>query len=253
MFWRFRYKKLHLDLILSCGEGAVLYLQGFPSFPKENDFTEFLEKKDISVLLPHYLGSWLSDGRFTPENCILTVEESLEFLKKGRARELYNFTTKKWSTKNIILAGHSFGGTIFFLALLKIKTPEKIFLASPLIDLENQAKSAKEEKMDKTLNFARKVFKNGYRGIREKVWDDFFKNNFFDFDKDFEKIKNKNFFIVHGDSDPVVSVEHTRRLVREMKKRKIKVCYFEIKGGGHKIEDLLTEKMKKEFGKWIKT
>jgi len=250
MFFRFRDQDLHLDVVFARKQSGfnILKLPGFPSFPKEDKFTQFCQRAGFNVFIPHYLGSWLSDGVFTPKNCLKTVEMAVSFIKRGKATELYNYETKKWRKENIILCGSSFGGfmALKYCSLGKIK---KCALFAPLIDLEKQGVVAGEEKMEHTLRFARNVFKNAFRGIEKKGWEKFFSGSLPEAKIDFSKLKRKLFFICHGTVDPTVDIKHTREFVKSLKRKN--VSYFEIKNANHKIWDYLTEETLEKLRLWI--
>lgn len=51
--------------------------------------------------------------------------------------------------------------------------------------------------------------------------------------KHIEKLKNKPVAIIHSDNDALISVEHSRLFVKEARKKKVKIFYYEIKDGDH--------------------
>lgn len=85
MFYRFKKEKVHIDVVFTEKQSGVniLKLPGLPSFPREDNFTEFCCRTGFNVFIPHYLGSWLSDGVFTPKNCLKTIEIARDFIEKG--------------------------------------------------------------------------------------------------------------------------------------------------------------------------
>lgn len=129
----------------------------------------FCTDNGVNVFIPHYYGSWLSDGVFTPEDCLQSIEDTFRFISLQKGIELYNHSVARWQNKETILCGSSFGGLIAINSLSL--TIEKIALFAPLIDLKTQGQIEGEEKMPFALNFIRDVFKNGYRGIEKPIWE----------------------------------------------------------------------------------
>jgi len=146
------------------------------------------------------------------------------------------------------LAGSSFWGYIA-LKYCSFSDVEKCALFSPLIDIENQGKVNNEEKMAHTLRFVREVFKNGFRGLEKKEWEDFFSGKLKEMAIDFSGLKSSSFFICHGDKDPTIDVSHTEEFVKNLLNGK--VLFFKIANANHKVWDYLTPEILEEFKSWV--
>ncbi len=214
-------------------EATLIWLWGFPSYPKESVLSEYLNKLGVTICFPHYIGSWFSAGKFTPQNCQKTVKQAYEFIKKGSAAELYNNQEINWPTENITIAGGSFGGFWALQANQQLDL-NKYLLLAPFIDVKNQNKDNDEEDINKTLEFARRAMSQVYRGIEDKTWDEFFKKDRIDFDQ----IKDKEILIAHGNNDQSIRIDHSREAAEKLRdQNKVELIETSADHGIHKQED----------------
>jgi len=248
MFYRFKEKKLNYNIIFPrIDKGIVLiYLSGFPTLPKENLFTKYCQEKGITIIMPHYYGSWLSDGNFTPNNLIKTANDVIKIAKKGKAIEQYNFVEKKWKINSIILGGGSFGGLIALLSA-QVNNINKIFLSAPLIDLKSQGIFYREENLMHSLEFARRIYKNVYRGIEQKLWNDFFTNKLSKTSINYNKLNEKNILIIHGEKDNTINIKHSVKFASKLKNVKL----IKLKNADHRIWDTINKNKLNQAVNWM--
>jgi len=214
-------------------KAALIWLWGFPSYPKESFLSNYLVSQGITVCFPHYIGSWLLAGRFSPRNCQKTVQQAYGFIKKGSATELYNNQKISWPTDKIILAGGSFG---VFWALQSAQELDlkKYLLIAPFIDVKNQNKDGDEEDIENTLTFARRAMNQVYPGIKDDSWDEFFQTG----EVAYDTIENKEIFIAHGKNDQSVKIEHSREIKGKLEDRnKVELIETGADHGIHKQKD----------------
>jgi len=104
--------RLNAVMYLASGAGphpAVLLLHGFPGNEKNLDLAYAIRRAGWNVLIPHYRGSWGSEGDFSFTHAIEDTQAALDFLRDPANAKKY-----RTDPARIALIGHSMGG---FLAL----------------------------------------------------------------------------------------------------------------------------------------
>jgi hypothetical protein len=113
-------------------EKSCIYFYGFPATIGNNSLTHELVKRNITVLQPHYPGTYDSDGDFTPQNSIEMVNSISQTISKNEFVDV-----KK--NKNVCLpkikyaVADSFGCFIALKSLVFLPNLEKLILFSPAI------------------------------------------------------------------------------------------------------------------------
>jgi pimeloyl-ACP methyl ester carboxylesterase len=98
--------RLNSVMYLAAGAGAhptVVLLHGFPGNEKNLDLAYSIRREGWNVLIPHYRGSWGSQGTFTFANAIEDTLAAVQFLRDNASRYRVDPT-------RIVLIGHSMGG-----------------------------------------------------------------------------------------------------------------------------------------------
>jgi pimeloyl-ACP methyl ester carboxylesterase len=100
--------RLNAVFYLASGAGphpVVLLLHGFPGNEQNMDLAYAIRRAGWNVLVPHYRGSWGSDGKFSFSNAIEDTQSAIAFLRDPD-------NTKKYRTDpaKIAIVGHSMGG-----------------------------------------------------------------------------------------------------------------------------------------------
>ena len=170
MIYQFRYKGVLIRFAFPKQEKRyrfdriLLFLPGLPSYPGQPSFLNTALRLGVGVVMPQYLGSYQSDGTFTPQGCIETVKRSVEFLKSKHAVELYGKTKISWDYDDIILGGTSFGGYVV-MASLNHAAFQKLFLVAPLLYLAPTNHLPKlGDPILHRLEFVKDVYGHVYRG-----------------------------------------------------------------------------------------
>lgn len=99
--------KLTSVLYTAAGEGnhpTVLLLHGIPGCEQNQDLAQELRRAGFHVLIPHYSGSWGSDGEYSLSNDLEDAETALDFLLQDETHGV--------DKKNLFAAGHSMGGFV---------------------------------------------------------------------------------------------------------------------------------------------
>lgn len=99
---------MHAIIYLASGAGAhptVVMMHGFPGNEQNMDLAYAIRRAGWNVLVPHYRGSWGSQGTFSFANAIEDTQASVQFL-----RDPANVAKYRVDPKSIALIGHSMGG-----------------------------------------------------------------------------------------------------------------------------------------------
>ncbi len=213
----------------------------FPGMPNAIS-KEFFAKKiepGVAFLYVHYLGSWLSSGDSSPENCRKSVKIALEFAQSKEGKELFGGKNVDWAFKKLIIIGYSFAGNIILTSNLSKKDAHRILLYSPLIFIHQRnlggVMSDPENKHFKIKNkhelaFMRRAYSNIWRGINNKKWDEFFMGK--DSKSLIESRKNlPEITVFHGVNDSEIDPKYSEYFANRFG------AYFHIKQGfGHSKE-----------------
>src|SRR5579859_2393516 len=100
--FRFEYKGIIVDVCEPKSgntEHAAIFLYGFPATISENAATDLLLSCGLTVLQPHYPGTYDSKGHFSPQSAIDMVSELVEALSCGQVYDLKNDSVRAIPTK----------------------------------------------------------------------------------------------------------------------------------------------------------
>ncbi len=100
--------RMYAVLYLPSGAGAhptVLLMSGFPGNEQDMDLAYSIRRAGWNVLVPHYRGSWGSEGAFSFTHAIEDTQAAVRFV-----RDPENVKKYRLDPKRIVLIGHSMGG-----------------------------------------------------------------------------------------------------------------------------------------------
>jgi acetyl esterase/lipase len=107
--------KMYTVLYLASGPGAhptVLLMPGFPGNEQNMDLAYSVRRAGWNVLVPHYRGSWGSEGTFSFTHAIEDTQAAVQFLRDPENVKKYRIDPRR-----IVLIGHSVGGfTVAYVA-----------------------------------------------------------------------------------------------------------------------------------------
>ena len=112
--------RLNAVLFMASGKEphpTILLMHGFPGNEKNLDLAYAVRRAGWNVLIPHYRGSWGSEGKFSFSNAIEDTRISVQFLRDAENVKKYRIDAKK-----IVLVGHSMGG--FMVAYSAAHNPD---------------------------------------------------------------------------------------------------------------------------------
>jgi len=188
----------------------------FPGLPQIIDEDFFVNKvnKETAFFSVYYLGSWLSGGNFTYENCKKTVELAIEFVKNKRGIKTFDNKEIQWEYNNLHIMGYSFAGNPVISAKISKNDIKSVILFAPLLFVQKKEveKYLKDKKAIDNfyefslffLEFLKRGYKFAFRGIENKSWDKYFSGkeprSFIEMDKNYP-----NVIIFHGKSDEKIN------------------------------------------------
>jgi len=218
----FIYKNIALHFYYSKDsvEGGVINSKNifvyFPGLPQIIDEDFFVNKvdKNTAFFSVYYMGSWLSGGSFTYENCQKTVELAVEFIKNKQGIKTFDDKQINWNYGNLYAMGYSFSGNPVVSAKITKNDVKSVILFAPLLFLHKKEvlESMKDKKSVDNfygfnsfyLEFLRRGYKFAFRGIEEKGWNKYFSGrepkSFIKMDKNYP-----NVVIFHGKSDEKIN------------------------------------------------
>lgn len=223
----------------------VLFFGGFPSPGGKNLATFFFAELGYLVIHPFFLGTFDSDGDFTPRSPENTLEK---FIKVIKGKEILNAkTAKSVAISGVveIAAAHSFGCHVLLNSSDILSTEIKLMvLFSPVIGFGKKYGS-NANPFDQ-IDYVQRARPKTYRIPSKERWYDFFKaeieselNN---------KIKNlghfKSLFVV-GEKDSNFEIDVISDLINSAKIESAKM--YIVKDAKHGVESLLNKGTKKRI------
>jgi len=189
----------------------------FPGLPQIIDEDFFVNKvnKDIAFFSVYYLGSWLSGGNFTYENCKKTIELAVDFIKNKKGIKTFDNKEMNWNYKSLYLIGYSFAGNPVISAKISRNDVKSVILFSPLLFLHKKEVSEYLKKDEKAINdfydfslffleFLKRGYRFAFRGIEKPSWNKYFSGedpkSLVQIDKNYPDV-----VIFHGKSDEKIS------------------------------------------------
>ncbi|WP_336517104.1 alpha/beta hydrolase family protein [Pollutibacter soli] len=118
---------------------TLLLLHGYPGNERNLDLAQVVRSHGWNVIYFDYRGSWGSQGRFSFENCVEDVVNTVAFCKK------YS-DSLKIDTTNIVLFGHSMGAWVALKALSALPGVKKGFALSTW-DIYREMKNIPEKQL----------------------------------------------------------------------------------------------------------
>jgi len=210
---RFRYGKIISEIFFpEKGNGkAIVISYGLPSSPLGNDsivVRKFL-KNGFVVCCPRYIGTHDSYGKFTFRDALKTIENTVEFLVKGKGVSLWSLKKIEWKAKEIILMGGSFGGAVSLVVGADNRYVKKIVAFCPPTRFEGR------EGIRKTLLAAvMRGWENTWRGVNKNVWKGIRTCTPLEH---VTGLKKKDVLLIHGKKDDVVPYEESMELYNKIK------------------------------------
>lgn len=210
-------------------KGAIIVCYGLPGEPmlyNREVISKFVDEGFI-VMCPYYIGTFDSFGICNFQNCVTTILETIDFLKKFDTSELWDLKQIKFDIKNIFLFGYSFGGSVALVAGAKSNMAIKMVVLAPPLNYRTQGRNAQEECIMDDYYRIKRGWINTWRIKSKSLWRKLHEGkldlNAIDY---IEILKNKDIFMIHGKNDEAVSFSKSVGFYEELKKGR----------GNHKLE-----------------
>ncbi len=234
--YRFKSKNIVYDLYLPKKNNGkvILYVPGLPGHPRRKTLGEIFVANGFTFFEMRFPGSWESNGKFTMDNCVKSLEEAYVFIRGGVGVELRRNTKKEWVHDNIILLGSSFGGGVILSS--RIKDPITFVLLAPVTKPQHIKDSLfiLPSGSDDLFHLLSEGYANVYRGLIEKDWSNFLDGKtLINPEKNIDNLKNKNLLFIQGTDDGVIQSAHTDEYVKELQDARVNIKLISVQGGGH--------------------
>ncbi|MBU6232068.1 MAG: prolyl oligopeptidase family serine peptidase [Patescibacteria group bacterium] len=227
---------------------SILYVPGLPGHPRKRNLGEFFAENGFTFFEMRFIGTWESDGIFTMENCLKSLDEAYSFVKGGNGIELRRDVKKEWSAGSIVFMGSSFGGGVVLST--HIKDPLTFILLAPVADIKKIKESVVmlPSGNDDMYNLISKGYANVYRGLTKKDWMDFMNGeSAINPDKNLGNLKNKRLVFVQGKKDTTVNHADTDEFVKKLRASGVNAEFVSVENAGHgsDLEDQSAEAIAK--------
>lgn len=253
---RMKFGKVIVDVFWKKGTSpgmAVALGYGLLSSPERKDSAtvQRLVKNDFMVWVPHFEGTFASDGICTFDNAADTFLEVIKGIRKGKGTEMWEGKEIAWNVPDIVLAGASFGGAAALVAGARSEYVNKIVALAAPSDYRQLAKEF--DFMDYY-----KIWKRGWKNVwRIENYADWKRAAKGDIDLNAidyaEKLKDKHTLLIHHKEDPVVNLKHSISLQTKIESGKGNHRLVIINARGHfGIDGMAEEGIFEEFMKWLK-
>ncbi len=234
--YRLKSKNIAYDLYLPKeGNGkAILYVPGLPGHPRKKNLGEFFANNGFSFFEMRFPGSWESDGEFTMDNCVKSLEEAYAFIQGGVGTELRRNVKKEWQHDEVIFLGSSFGGGVILSS--RIKEPLTFVLLAPVTKLEHIENSLfiLPTGEDDLFHLLSNGYANAYRTLTKGEWLNFLHGKtLINPEKNTDNLKNKKLLFLQGTEDDVILSKHTAEYAEKLKKSGVSVKFISVQGAGH--------------------
>lgn len=234
--YRLKPKNITYDLYLpkKSNSKVVLYVPGLPGHPRKKILGETFATNGFTFLEMRFPGSWESDGKFTIDNCVKSLEEAYKFIQKGTGIELRRDVRKEWLHGQIIFFGSSFGGGVVLSS--RIKDPLTFVLLAPVTKLQHLKDSlfTLSSGDDDLFHLLSRGYSNVYRGLTKKDWENFLNGNtLLNPENNLNNLKNKKLLFIQGTDDDVIQNTHTAQYMKELRDKQIEAKFVSVSGAGH--------------------
>ncbi len=200
---------------------AIIILPGFPSSNNEDKLMRFFYEKGFNVFYLRYRGSFQSKGYFLESNLVDDMIQCINQINKGKVVSLWGLEEKSFKNRDLILLTGSFGGAIACgIAAKSNHLISKIILLAPVWDFDKHNTTYEEQDLPHLLDFVKRAYQNLYRIKFNNLISQLHKFRELSPEYYLKKL-DCPLLVFHDPEDKTVSIEHTKGIIKKIKKSKL--------------------------------
>lgn len=186
---------------------AGIYVYGFPGSTGPNPLTRFFTVRGVTMVQPHYFGTYDSAGLFSPGSAITSIDQVADVLSRGGTEDVKAHAPLDLPRNVTTLVGHSFGAFAALRAAKHISTLNTLILMGPAITFgKGTLGCGVHEDGEWQVSYVRRSRPYTYRLSSDDEW----------------------FAMYRGDHNPPKDPEETSRLARVVGLVGSQDKYFEL-------------------------
>lgn len=220
--------------------GTALVLLGFPATIGESALTRFLQGSGLTVVQPHYAGTYDSDGLFTPESAIATVADIAEALSRGTVVDIKRMTSRSVPGPARVCVGYSFGAHVACHSLVSLATTTELVLLAPAVTYGDDNTGFSTEDLS-FMDYVARSRPHTYRLGERTEWAELFGGRHNDFDPSHGQLRSVHAFV--GELDESINATQLRaglpRIIGRIAPAAVTETHT-VEGAGHSSTALLT-------------
>lgn len=232
---------------------TALVVPGLPYETSESPFVQLLAPASFGVIQPQYMGTFDSEGEFSPESAVETLLRFQDVLRNNS--ELYDLRAERSfrvGNQINVLVAHSFGTYAAIGAILQgLRTPIAI-MCSPMFEFGSRCQDVGiKVDMERHVRHISNALPLTFRLKSQEVWHDFFttREKFHPEREEVTCPHRTKLLIIAGDSDPSLDVKRSQQYVKGFISHYSHCLeladYLVVNGGNHDLLSLLNSNVVK--------
>lgn len=226
-----------------------LYLSGLPGSTGRNAGTFFFANKGFAVLQPQYMGTYDSDGAFTPSNTFDSVRKLNEIVNRGVIVDVKNNREIEMASAISVVFAHSFGCYVALRTLGSLPQVILTVLFAPTIGFGQRYGSFADPIVQ--IDYLKRGRPYTYRLGPRDEWQEHFQKDLTAKARDNRLIgkHNSQILAIVGGNDKNFDPRYISELIKEdgiKDGRRVADCLI-VENGDHDIESLLTPSVERHI------
>lgn len=161
--------------VLNQDKPIAIFCPGLPYEAREEAVTHELVRRGWQVLQIQYLGTYDSDGDFTPESSIQTVAKARTLLGSGSFIDHKSGDRFSFSVHRPVIIGHSFGAWVALRSLENESAPASCCVFAPFLGFGNsRPDNGVKCELDRHVSYMAAAMPHTIRFRDTALWNDFF-------------------------------------------------------------------------------